>query len=60
MDNGSYAAVMKSCRQVAGFLATVDFDELAHCAKVLNAPDRDRALIDALCDAARQLPKAHE
>jgi hypothetical protein len=59
MDSSSYAAVMKNCRQVAGFLGTVDFDELDRCARHLNAGAGDRLLIDVLGDAARRLPKAH-
>lgn len=57
MDNGSYIAMMASCRKVAGFLVTVDFDELEDCAEQRKAPEIERYLIAVLGDTARRLPK---
>lgn len=59
MDPASYTAIMSNCRSVAGFLGTVDFDELAECAGELRAPEKDRDLIDILGTAARRLPAGH-
>lgn len=59
MDPHSFAALMRHCRSVAGFLNTVDFDELADCAARLNASDAERLMIAILADAARRMPPGH-